>query len=99
METALSSLRESLEQTSSPLSTSSLLTLGEKLQGEKRQRREGCAFCLLPGLQICEIQSLACTPDQRHPGKPYSGDIYDAFMITQALAKSSGTVDWQGLSR
>ena len=96
METALSSLRESLEQTSSPLATSSLLTLGEKLQGEKRQIREGRAFCLLSGLQICEIESPAHAPDQRHPEKPYAGEICDAFRITLALAKFSGGVDWQG---
>lgn len=90
METALSSLRDSLEQTNSPFTTSSLLTLGEELQGQKGQLRDRCAF--YQG-SMCEIQSPAHTVDQRHPGKPNAGEICVPFRITPALEKSSGSVD------
>lgn len=72
METALSSLRDSLEQTSSPFSSSSLLTVGEELRGQKGQFRDGRAFCLS---SICGTQSPADAVDQRHPGKPNAEEI------------------------
>lgn len=90
METALGSLRDILEQTNSPFTTSSLLTLGEELQGEKGQLRDGHAFC--QGF-ICETESPAYTVDQRHPGKSNAGEICLPFRITPALEKSSGSVD------
>lgn len=90
METALGSLRDVLEQTNSPFTTRSLLTLGEELQGEKRQLRDRCAFC--QG-SIREIQSPEHMVDQRHPGKPNAGEICVPFGITPALEKSSGSMD------
>lgn len=90
METALGSPRESLEQTSSPFTTSSLLTRGEELQGEKRHLRDGRAFC--QG-SMCEIQSPAHTMDQRHPGKHNTGGICVSLRITPDLEKFSGSVD------